>query len=133
MRAITIRMSASVDGLGHGLKGIGTHTFSSTGLKGIGTHTFSSTEFMCRSSVADSCIDCIRIAVEPECITTVVDHNGCRPRSRGPLWSASVDGLGHGLKGIGTVPTQTSTVADPFTTKLLGSFEALKSVCHSKG
>ena len=120
MRAITIRMSASVDGLGHGLKGIGTHTFSST-------------EFMCRSSVADSCIDCIRIAVEPECITTVVDHNGCRPRSRGPLWSASVDGLGHGLKGIGTVPTQTSTVADPFTTKLLGSFEALKSVCHSTG
>jgi len=40
-------------------------------------YTFASTEFMCRSNVADSCIDCIRIAVEAGHITTDVDHNGC--------------------------------------------------------
>jgi len=95
--------------------------------------TFSSTEFMCRSSVADSCINCVRVAVEAGYITTGVDHTGCNPKSRGPLWSVSVDGLGSGWRGIGSEPTHTSTVADPFTAKLLGNFEVLKAVWRTVG
>ena len=89
-------------------------------------YTFSSTEFMCRSNVPDSCIDCLRAAVESKIVTTGVEHLGCSPESRGPLWRASVDGFGETLRAIKERPSALSTVADPFTAKLLGNFDLLK-------